>query len=161
MENHLGKYILILLILVAFGCKNKKTTKSENSLDKSYEVEKKQEHLSQKEIDIFKKELVEILKKKDTLSVLTFISFPYNSSGEVIKDKRLFIARDYDVLDSYFMKEFMRKEEVSDLQSRESFKEGNLKYIIQQNFPNIEFNVFFTIEKINKKILITGIDLAG
>jgi len=170
MANHLGKIILFFL-LVLISCKNQIEQENVNTQRKSFvidnnvkiEVEKK--CITKEEINDFKSVISKMIEEKDTIGISKIVKLPYNSSGENINNVQDLISRDYSIITQYFLEEMIDDDEKNDLIREEILQENNdtekCKYLIKNDFPNIEFNVWFSIEKFDNKLFFTEIMFAG
>lgn len=168
MANHLGKFILFFLLVLS-SCKkqieqeNINTQQKNVVIDNNIEVVKK--CITKEEINNFKSLISKMIEEKDTISIAKMVKLPYNSSGKVVKNPEEFISQDYSIITEYFLEEMIDDDEKNDLVREEVLQKNNdtkkCKYIIKNDFPNIEFNVWFSIEKLDNKLFFTEIMFAG
>jgi len=170
MENHLGKFILFFLLVLS-SCKKQLEQENINIqqknvvIDSNVKIEVEKKCITKEEIADFKSIISKMIEKKDTTSIVKMVKLPYNSSGIIVKTPEEFISQDYAVITQYFLEEMIDDDEKNDLIREEILQENNdtkkCKYLIKNDFPNIEFNVWFSIEKLDDKLFFTEIMFAG
>jgi hypothetical protein len=105
------------------------------------------------------------LDKQDTTGVLNLIAFPIVVGGDSVQ-RDAFISSYYSTVAKYLLRKTIDSSELLYLERYEAFVriEGNdscYRYKIYNEFPELEFNVNFVIEKKGGSLKLTSLDIIG
>ncbi len=117
------------------------------------------------EIVEYYKVLKSYLDNHDTAGVARMIFFPFKVDGDSIMQDA-FILSYYQTIAAYLLRNTIPSSELQLLKRYEGFVKteagnGCYQYRIYNSFPELEFNVNFSIEKKNGSLKLTSLQLIG
>jgi len=164
LQDKTIKYFLFLFILLLLNCKKSDNKKIVNSLEKKEINCLKKNDISS--IKGFLNDLEKAISRNDTIFISNQILFPYTSNETQKTNEVYFYENDYEILKNYLSINNVPKDEIEYLKREEYFeKEKNssecFNFVIYNTFEELEFTVVIYITKINNKLKISKIMLAG
>jgi|GEM_PF-2486231 hypothetical protein len=114
----------------------------------------------------FLKNFKYMLDKHDTAGIVDIIAFPLEIGLDMTVGREEFIATYYETVAHYLLRSTIDKSEISDLKRTEGFekidgKSGCFRYKILNAFPELEFDVYFHLEKRDGRLKIVSLRIIG